>query len=120
MSAQVLPPVAHEPGQSLAQPSVTLIHKPHPRSGRWSAAVVDAALARRAEILAAVGSLPDMGASRASDLLAERFGIDVPPSVLLELDRQGLVPRSAGTRSTGSTTAERSNASPTAPRWKRH
>jgi hypothetical protein len=37
--------------------------------------------------------VPDLGASRAADLLAERFGIEVPPTVLLELDWRGLVPR---------------------------
>ncbi len=61
--------------------------------GRWPAAVVDEALTRREEIVAAVGALPDMGAHRAADVLAERFGIEVPAAVLLELDRRGLVPR---------------------------
>ncbi|UKD50738.1 hypothetical protein L3Q65_00290 (plasmid) [Amycolatopsis sp. FU40] len=62
-------------------------------SGRWPAAVVDDALARREEIVAAAGALPDMGAYRAAGVLAERFGADVEAEVLLELERRGLVPR---------------------------
>uniref|UniRef100_UPI003F496D36 hypothetical protein n=1 Tax=Amycolatopsis sp. CA-290885 TaxID=3239925 RepID=UPI003F496D36 len=63
-------------------------------SGRWPAAAVDDALTRREEIVAAVGALPDMGASRAADVLAGRFGLeDVPASVLVELARRGVVPQ---------------------------
>lgn len=69
-----------------------LLARPDRPRGRWSAAVVDAALERREEIVARAGSVPDLGAGRASDLLADRFGLDVPASVLLELDRRGLVP----------------------------
>lgn len=70
-----------------------LLDRPDPVTGRWPADVVDAALDRREEIVAAVGSVPDVGANRAADILAERFGIEVPAAVLLELDRRGLVPR---------------------------
>ncbi|MGO4636364.1 hypothetical protein AB4225_36510 [Streptomyces sp. 2RAF24] len=60
---------------------------------RWSAAVVQAALDAKTEIWAATGSLPDMGATRAAELLAERFGIPVDADVLPELARKGLIPR---------------------------
>lgn len=70
-----------------------LLDPPDRARGRWSAAVVDAAEDRREEIVETVGSLPDVGANRAADILAERFGLDVPAGVLLELDRRGLVPR---------------------------
>ena len=58
---------------------------------RWSAAVVEQVAARAEEIRAATGSLPDMGAVRASALLEERFGMPVAGEVLIELDRLGLV-----------------------------
>ncbi|MGA4844669.1 hypothetical protein [Streptomyces sp. G45] len=58
---------------------------------RWSAAVVDEVAARAEEIRAATGTLPDMGAGRAADVLSERFGIEVHSEVLIELDRVGLI-----------------------------
>lgn len=70
-----------------------LLDRPDPATGRWPAAAVEAALARREEIVARVGSIPDVGANRAADLLADRFGIEVPASALLELERRGLIPR---------------------------
>ena len=69
-----------------------LIPAADPVTGRWPASVVDAAVARLDQIRAAVGTLPDMGAGRAADVLSARFGTDVDPDVLLELDRTGLVP----------------------------
>lgn len=59
---------------------------------RWSAALVDDALARLDAIREAVGTLPNMGAVRAADVLADRFGVTVPGGVLAELDRMGLIP----------------------------
>lgn len=70
-----------------------LLARPDPASGRWPAAVVEDALARREEIVAAVGTVPDVGARRAAEVLTERFGFDVAPGVLHELDRAGLVCR---------------------------
>jgi hypothetical protein len=61
-------------------------------TGRWPASVVDEALARVDEITAAVGTQPDVGAGRAAAALSARFGIDIPPDVLLELDRMGVIP----------------------------
>ncbi|MEV7282895.1 hypothetical protein [Streptomyces sp. NPDC093111] len=60
---------------------------------RWSAAVVQAALDRKEELLAMTGTLPDMGATRAAELLTERFGTPVDADVLPELARKGLIPR---------------------------
>lgn len=62
------------------------------RGGRWSAAVVDAALIRVEEIRRATGGLPDCGASRAADVLTERFGVDVHRGAVVELARTGAVP----------------------------
>lgn len=58
---------------------------------RWSAAVVEEVAGRAEEIRAVTGSLPNMGAVRAAALLEERFGMQVAPDVLVELDRLGLV-----------------------------
>ncbi|MGO4634926.1 hypothetical protein AB4225_28965 [Streptomyces sp. 2RAF24] len=60
---------------------------------RWSAPVVQAALDAKTEIWAATGTLPDMGATRAAELLTERFGVPVDADVLPELARKGLIPR---------------------------
>lgn len=73
--------------------SAGLIPAADPATGRWPAAVVAAAAAMVDEIRAAVGTLPNMGASRAAKELSQRFGIDVDPGVLLELDRRGLIPQ---------------------------
>ncbi|WP_331724057.1 hypothetical protein [Streptomyces erythrochromogenes] len=58
---------------------------------RWSAAVVEEAEGRAAEIRAATDGLPDMGACRAAAVLEERFEVKVAPEVLAELDRVGLI-----------------------------
>jgi hypothetical protein len=39
-----------------------------------------------------VGAVPDLGAVRAAQLLAERFGLDVDPDVLVALNRVGAIP----------------------------
>ena len=70
-----------------------LIPAANPVTGRWPASVVTAAVADLEQIQAAVGSQPDVGASRAADVLSARFGIDVDASVLIELDRRGLIQR---------------------------
>jgi len=69
-----------------------LIPAADPGSGRWPAAVVDAAVVRLDRIKAAVGPQPDVGAVRAAEVLSERFGLPVDPGVLLELDRRDLIP----------------------------
>ncbi|GLH94920.1 hypothetical protein [Phytohabitans aurantiacus] len=58
----------------------------------WSAATVAALTARAGEIRAAVGSVPDVGAVRAAELLSERFGVDVHTGAVLELSNMDLLP----------------------------
>ncbi|MFE0733941.1 hypothetical protein [Streptomyces sp. NPDC058855] len=60
--------------------------------GRWSAAVVKDAAARIGEIRAAVGTCPDMDATRAAERLSERFGVPVAPDAVAELHRAGHIP----------------------------
>jgi hypothetical protein len=69
-----------------------LIPPADPVTGRWPAAVADEALAQLDQIRQAVGDQPDVGAGRAAAVLSARFGTDVSPDVLLELDRAGLIP----------------------------
>ncbi|WP_445517287.1 hypothetical protein [Streptomyces sp. NEAU-174] len=47
---------------------------------RWSAAIVEDALARVEEIRSSTGSLPDMGATRAAAILEKRFTTTVDPN----------------------------------------
>jgi hypothetical protein len=70
-----------------------LIAAPDLARGRWSAEVAEAALARIAEITAAVGSIPDVGAFRAAGALSERLGITVTPAGVAELARRELIPQ---------------------------
>jgi hypothetical protein len=69
-----------------------LIPRPDTPRGRWSAAVAAAALARAGDIRAAAGSIPDLGATRAAELLAGRLGITVTGDGVAELARRGLLP----------------------------
>lgn len=54
--------------------------------------VADAALARIEEIRAEAGSVPDLGAVRAAELLTERLGVEVTGDGVAELARRGLLP----------------------------
>ncbi len=65
---------------------------PRPR-GRWSAELADAALARKDEIRQAVGSIPDLGAVRAAEVLSARLGAVVTGNGVEELARRGLIPQ---------------------------
>ncbi|GAB3765680.1 hypothetical protein [Microlunatus parietis] len=56
---------------------------------RWSAAVVDRLAGQVDEIRAGIGSIPDLGATRAAAVLADRFGIAVTPDAVVELGRRG-------------------------------
>lgn len=56
------------------------------------AAAVEAARPRREAIVAAVGTLPDLGAVRAAEHLEHRFGLEVPGDAVDELARRGTVP----------------------------
>lgn len=58
-------------------------------NGRWPAAVLEDARTRIDEIRAKIGDVPDYGASRASDFLAMRLGVDVDPETVVELARLG-------------------------------
>jgi len=68
------------------------IPAPDRSGGRWSAATADEALARVDDIRAAAGSIPDVGAVRAAEILSSRLGMVVTPDGIAELGRRGLVP----------------------------
>jgi hypothetical protein len=69
-----------------------LIPAPDRARGRWSAAVADDALARIDQIRAAAGSVPDLGAVRAAEVLSVRLGTVVTGNGVEELARRGLIP----------------------------
>ncbi|GAA2964997.1 hypothetical protein [Kitasatospora cinereorecta] len=61
--------------------------------GRWSADVFNDVVARLDAVVAAVGTMPDVGATRAEEYLAERFtGLTVHPGTAAELARRGHLP----------------------------
>jgi hypothetical protein len=68
-----------------------LIPAPDVADDRWSA-VFDDAVARIDAIRQAVGTMPDIGATRAEEHLAERFHITVHPGTAAELSRRGHLP----------------------------
>ena len=61
-------------------------------SGRWPASVVEDAAVRLAEIVGAVGSVPDVGAVRAGEELSVRLGVEVSADAVAELHRTGRLP----------------------------
>lgn len=65
---------------------------PRNARGKWPAAVVDDAVARRDDIIAQAGRYPDVGAWRAAEILNERLGADVDASAIAELGRTGHLP----------------------------
>jgi hypothetical protein len=66
---------------------------PAPDTGsRWSAGLAAELKAKAEQIYTEIGSLPDLGASRAAALLADRFGCEVTPDTVIELGRRGLLP----------------------------
>ena len=69
-----------------------LIPGPDRSRGRWSAPIADAALARIGVIRAAAGSIPDLGAVRAADVLSGRLGVEVTADGVEELARRDLLP----------------------------
>ncbi|MET9759937.1 hypothetical protein ABZ016_12890 [Streptomyces sp. NPDC006372] len=69
-----------------------LIPTPDAVGDRWSAAAFDAAVARFDAIRQAVGTMPDVGATRAEEHLAERFNMTVYPGTAAELARRGHLP----------------------------
>jgi hypothetical protein len=75
-----------------------LIPAPDRSRGRWSAAVAAAALARIGEIVLAVGAIPDVGATRAAEILSVRPGVIVTPAGVTEPNRRGLIPEAGSFR----------------------
>jgi len=69
-----------------------LIGGPDRPRGRWSAQLVGTALAGIETILAATGSVPDLGAVRAAQILSARLGLVVTAGGVEELARRGLLP----------------------------
>jgi len=69
-----------------------LIPGPDRPRNRWSAQAADAALARIQEIRQAAGSVPDVGAVRAAEVLSARLGAVVTGDGVAELARRGLIP----------------------------
>ncbi|MGW0801298.1 hypothetical protein [Streptomyces sp. NPDC002692] len=69
-----------------------LIPGPDAAGGRWRAPVVDDVLARIDAIRQAVGTMPDVGAVRAEEHLAERFNMTVHSGTVAELARRGHLP----------------------------
>jgi len=60
------------------------------RSRGWSADLADTiALRDQAELRRAIGNVPDMGAFDTAKFFTSRFGFDVKPHAVHELDRQG-------------------------------
>ncbi|MFI0901763.1 hypothetical protein [Streptomyces sp. NPDC020983] len=65
---------------------------PADQGGRWSAAIFTDVSGRVDALREQVGTLPDVGAARAEQHLAERFGITVHPGTAAELARRGHLP----------------------------
>ncbi|MFI5712945.1 hypothetical protein [Kribbella sp. NPDC051620] len=59
---------------------------------RWSTGLADELVARADMLRAEVGSLPDMGATRAALVLAERLGCEVTADAVFELGRREVLP----------------------------
>jgi hypothetical protein len=70
-----------------------LIPAPDHNGHRWSAPVFDALASRIEEIRPQLGTLPDLGAGRAEDHLADRFpGLTIHRGTAAELHRRGHLP----------------------------
>jgi len=69
-----------------------LIPCPDRPRNRWSVQAADAALAHIEEIRQAAGSVPDVGAVRAAEVLSARLGAVVTGDGVAELARRGLIP----------------------------
>jgi hypothetical protein len=69
-----------------------LIPPPDPATGRWAEDAVPADLEGfRARVSAEVGSVPDVGAGRAAQVLSARLGMVVTPDGVRELAYRGLI-----------------------------
>ncbi|MFB7619269.1 hypothetical protein [Kitasatospora sp. NPDC056181] len=68
-----------------------VIGPPDADDGRWSEELRLDVLGRWSEV-EALGSMPDVGARWAAEMLGQRFGMELEPSVLIELARTDTVP----------------------------
>src|SRR5262249_53896854 len=73
-------------------PTAGLIQGPDTRNGKWSPAIARDAAARLKDIRAAAGSIPDLGAVRAAEVLTGRLGTPVTSDGVTELARRGMIP----------------------------
>jgi hypothetical protein len=69
-----------------------LIPPPDRPRDRWSAAAAETALAAKDAIVATLGTIPDLGAVRAAEVLTGRLGVAVTASAVEELARQDRLP----------------------------
>lgn len=60
-------------------------------NGKWSGDLTRKLYHRRVAIRRHAGSIPDLGAERAAEILAQRLGVEVWPHALPELARRGLI-----------------------------
>ncbi len=80
-----------EPWQFSRAREAGLIPGPDRPRNRWSAEVAQAARARIGEIVLAVGAIPDLGATRAAEILSARLAVIVTADGVAELARRGLL-----------------------------
>lgn len=70
---------------------LALVPPPDRARGRWSRTTAADITARRDEVAAAAGAVPDLGAVRAAEHLTEQLGMEVSPDAVSKLARQGLL-----------------------------
>jgi len=68
-----------------------IIPRPDAAGAKWSGKVALQLYADRVGIRRHAGSVPDLGAERAADLLTARLGVQVEPHAVHELGRQGRI-----------------------------
>ena len=83
-----------------------LIPCPDRPRNRWSVQAAGTALAHMEEIRRAVGSVPDVGAVRAAEVLSAQLGAVVTGDGVAELARRGLIPVTGDFRAWPLTTKE--------------
>ncbi len=80
-----------EPWQFSRARQAGLIPGPGRPRDRWSEEAAGTALARIGEIVRAVGAIPDLGATRAAEILSARLGVIITADGVAELSRRGLL-----------------------------
>jgi hypothetical protein len=68
-----------------------VVPRPDAARGKWSGDVVRALHAQRVAIRRHAGAIPDLGASRAAEILSARLGINVEPHAIHDLAHQGRI-----------------------------